>query len=60
KYKPVAIKVKPIKADLPAEFRIERNIIGDPLKDMPELPTNPPEFTPGSTFWSTSSYGRYC
>ena len=46
KYKPVALKVKPVKGVLPEKFRIERKIIGDPLKDMPELNPNPPEFSP--------------
>ena len=46
KYKPVDKKVRPILAELPAEFRIERNITGDPLKDLPELSTHPKEFVP--------------
>ena len=47
KYKPVAVKVRPVKADLPEEFRVRRHIYGDPLADLPDLPTHPPEFTPG-------------
>src|ERR1700755_1237660 len=50
KYKPVALKVKPQKAELPEEYRVVRNIIGDPLEGMPELPTNPPDFTPGERY----------
>lgn len=50
KYKPVAQKVRPIYGDLPDKFRIKREILGDPLKDLPTLPTHPPEFTP---------HGRY-
>lgn len=46
KYKPVAKKVRPVPATLPAEFRIERNIKGDPLESMPVLSRNPPEYTP--------------
>lgn len=46
KYKPVHLKVNPVKATLPSEFRIERNIVGDPLEGMPSLPTNPPKFEP--------------
>jgi hypothetical protein len=46
KYKPVADKIKPTFQELPEEYRIIRNITGDPLKDMPELPVFPPEFTP--------------
>ena len=37
KYKPVAKKVRPIKTELPKHFRIERNIIGDPLSIMPKI-----------------------
>jgi hypothetical protein len=31
----------------PEEFRIIRNITGDPLNDIPVLPTHPPDFVPG-------------
>ena len=46
KYKPVALKVKPVIGELPAKFRIIRNIKGDPLATLPTLPTNPPKFEP--------------
>ena len=46
KYKPVALKTRPVVQELPAEFRIKREIIGDPLADMPKLSPNPPDFTP--------------
>jgi hypothetical protein len=46
KYKAVALKVKPVVKELPAEFRIKREIVGDPLAEMPELSTSPPEFAP--------------
>ncbi|SJL18605.1 uncharacterized protein ARMOST_22202 [Armillaria ostoyae] len=46
KYKPVAQKVRPVTGGLPSEFRIERNIKGDPLKDMPKLSEWPPDFIP--------------
>ena len=46
KYKPVALKVKPLIEPLPEKYRIIRDIKGDPLKDMPELPVNPPDFEP--------------
>jgi len=46
KYKPVALKVRPVLADLPDKFRITRNIIGDPLADMPQLSPTPPPFKP--------------
>jgi hypothetical protein len=42
KYKPVHLKVKPVIGELPDKFRIIRNIIGDPLKDLLTLPTSPP------------------
>ena len=47
KYKPVALKTRPLQADLPEKFRIRRRIIGDPLAGMPTLDPNPPPFTPG-------------
>jgi hypothetical protein len=46
KYKPVALKVKPHIRTLPDKFRIIQRIIGDLLKDLPTLPTNPPTFKP--------------
>ncbi|KAF8953949.1 hypothetical protein BDZ97DRAFT_1600854, partial [Flammula alnicola] len=48
KYKPVALKVKPVYASLPEQYRIKREIKGDPLKtaDMPKLSKNPPDFEP--------------
>jgi hypothetical protein len=46
KYKPVARKIRPVIADLPDKFRITRNIVGDPLADMPQLSPNPPPFIP--------------
>ena len=45
KYKPIVWKIRMVTADLPNKFRIERNIIGDPLAEMPPLPINPPSFT---------------
>ena len=46
KYKLVHLKVKPVIGELPDEFRIVRNIIDNPLKDLPTLPTDPPKFKP--------------
>ena len=46
KYKPVALKTRPVYAELPEQFRIRREIIGDPLADMPALEFNPPDFVP--------------
>jgi Integrase zinc binding domain/RNase H-like domain found in reverse transcriptase len=50
KYKPVALKVKPILGELPDKFRIIRNIVGDPLANLPTLNPIPPKFAP---------FGRY-
>ena len=44
KYKPVAIKVRPVETELLSQFHIIRNIKGNPLKDMPVLPTQPPPY----------------
>jgi hypothetical protein len=46
KYKPVDQKVRPIRGTLPEEFRIIRDIKGDPLANMPKLEPNPPDFVP--------------
>ena len=46
KYKPVAIKIRPVETELPSRFRITRQIRGDPLEHMPTLPTRPPAFEP--------------
>jgi len=46
KYKPVALKVKPVLGTLPERFRIIREIMGNPLRGLPELPEHPPEFSP--------------
>lgn len=45
KYKPVALKVRPMYQELPDRFRIKREIIGDPLAAIPKLSPNPPDFT---------------
>jgi hypothetical protein len=44
KYKPVHLKVRPTFTDLPDQFRIIREIKGDPLEGMPILPKDPPAF----------------
>ena len=46
KYKPVALKVKPVYTELPDQYRIKREIKGDPLAGMPSLNPKPPEFVP--------------
>ena len=50
KYKPVALKVRPVMTELPERFRIVRNILGDPLAALPTLPKHPGPFRP---------HGRY-
>ena len=46
KYKPVALKVKPVYTELPDQYRIKREIKGDPLEGMPSLNPKPPDFVP--------------
>jgi hypothetical protein len=50
KYKPVGVKVKPIITELPKEYRIVRDIKGDPLEGMPEVDIDPPAFVPGKRY----------
>jgi hypothetical protein len=47
KYRKVEDRIQPIATQLPEEFRIVRNIIGDPLENMLVLPMHPPGFVPG-------------
>jgi len=46
KYKPVAKKIRPVATELPEWYRIVRSIKGNPLKDLPALPTQPADFEP--------------
>ena len=46
KYKPVALKVRPVIGELPDRYRIIRDIIGDPLADLPVLDPHPVPFRP--------------
>jgi Integrase zinc binding domain/RNase H-like domain found in reverse transcriptase len=46
KYKPVALKVRPVIGELPERYRIVRNIIGDPLASLPTLDPRPVVFKP--------------
>ncbi|KAG6885981.1 hypothetical protein C0993_006908 [Termitomyces sp. T159_Od127] len=50
KYKPVALKTKPVASSVPEEFRIEQKILGDLLADMPLLDSNLPPFQPTGCF----------
>ncbi|KAJ7664842.1 hypothetical protein B0H17DRAFT_935502, partial [Mycena rosella] len=46
KYKPVGLKVRPVYTELPDQYRIRREIKGDPLEGMPVLNPQPSEFVP--------------
>jgi hypothetical protein len=46
KYKPVTRKIRPVATELPERFHIVRNIKGDPLSTLPDLPTRPKPFEP--------------
>ena len=46
KYKPVTLKVQPVETKLPSQFHIIRKIKGDPLAELPKLPTQPANFKP--------------
>ena len=50
KYKPVVKKVQLVTAELPEQFCIQCNILGDPLKGLLLLSTNPPPFTPSGRY----------
>ncbi|KAG6839178.1 hypothetical protein C0991_005184 [Blastosporella zonata] len=50
KYKPVALRTKPVAASIPDSFQIKCNIIGDPLRDIPILSVNPPPYIPTGQF----------
>jgi Integrase zinc binding domain/RNase H-like domain found in reverse transcriptase len=50
KYKPVALKVRPVIGELPEKFRIIRNIIGDPLDSLPILSPHPIPFKPSGRY----------
>ncbi|KAG6838231.1 hypothetical protein C0991_000899, partial [Blastosporella zonata] len=50
KYKPVALRTKPVTASIPDKFCIKRNIIGDPLCDISILSVNPPPYVPTGCF----------
>ena len=46
KYKPIALKVRPVEMELPSRFWIICDIKGNLLKDMPVLSMNPPTYVP--------------
>jgi len=46
KYKLVALKVRPVIAELPEQYRIHCHIDGDLLQGIPTLNLTPPPFTP--------------
>ena len=49
-YKKVANKTRPVATTLPENFRIIRREHPDPLANMPQLPTHPPDFVPTGRF----------
>ena len=50
KYKPVALKTKPVLGEISEKFRIIRDIKGDPLANMPVLNPHPPKFSPSGQY----------
>jgi len=54
KYKPVAKKVKSVPTMLPEEFHTMCKIVGDPLVDMPTLPTHLLDFMPTGHYDETA------
>ena len=50
KYKPVAMKTKPVASQVSKDFRIKRHILGNPLVTIPSLDPNPPPFILTSCF----------
>ncbi|KNZ78614.1 hypothetical protein J132_11055 [Termitomyces sp. J132] len=52
KYKPIVMKTKPVASHVSEDFRIERQVIGDPLATIPPLNPNPPPFIPTKQFTS--------
>ncbi|KAG5328458.1 hypothetical protein C0989_010417, partial [Termitomyces sp. Mn162] len=52
KYKPVAMKTKPVASHVSEDFRIKCQIIGNPLATIPQLNPNPPPFVLTKQFTS--------
>jgi len=46
KYKTVDKKVRPVPEPIPEDMKVKRTFPSDPLVNLPELPTKPPEFVP--------------
>ena len=46
KYKAVDKKIRPVAAVMPEDVKVKRTFPEDPLKNLPILPFDPPEFTP--------------
>ena len=47
KYKAVVQKIKPVVSAMPPEFRVKQFRVGNPMAQLPPLPTDPPFFSPG-------------
>jgi hypothetical protein len=54
KYRKAENRIQPITTQLPEEFHIVRNIIGDPLENMLVLLMHPPDFVPGLRYTEES------
>ncbi|KAG5327897.1 hypothetical protein C0989_011036, partial [Termitomyces sp. Mn162] len=46
------MKTKPVASHVSEDFRIERQVIGNPLATIPPLNPNPPPFVPTKRFTS--------
>nr|GAT48819.1 predicted protein [Mycena chlorophos] len=46
KYKPVGLKTRPVYTELPEQYRIKREITGDPLEGLPKLNPRPKPVAP--------------
>jgi len=49
-YKKTANQIKPVATTLPEDFQIIQRIPTDPLKTLPEISFNPPNFSPGECY----------
>ena len=47
KYKAMARKIKPVASAMPPEFRVKWFRVGNPMAQLPPLPTDPSFFSPG-------------
>nr|GAT49427.1 predicted protein [Mycena chlorophos] len=50
KYKPVGLKTRPVYTELPEQYRIKREIMGDPLEGLPKLNPRPKHVVPSTRY----------